>query len=312
MNRDDVFIGRLEDYLESFDGVTPLPDRVRDAVHAELPRTRQVRPTRASRKGSWMSSRDRQARARWGLTAAVVLASVVLGAVFFNSGRDSPGVGAAPATVSPSPSPSRIPTPTPTPILLPADGSSVAGPGDFQAGDPFPIPVTVTLPVGWVANVGGPNATFIKTVGDSVGSAIGLTLNQSLYADPCNETGLLQPQPGPTVDDLATALANLPGFDATIPTEVTVDGYRGKQLTLKAPDNFTACATSPDRYRAWTLPLGADLAFAPGQQTTLSILDIDGQRLVISADTYAKTTPQTQAEAQQIVDSIRFVRVTQP
>ena len=48
MNRDDDFIGRLEDYLESFDGVTPLPARVRDAIHADLPRTRQVRPARAT------------------------------------------------------------------------------------------------------------------------------------------------------------------------------------------------------------------------------------------------------------------------
>ncbi len=42
MKHDEDFIAQLEDYLVEFDGVTPLPDRVRDAIHVELPRTRQA------------------------------------------------------------------------------------------------------------------------------------------------------------------------------------------------------------------------------------------------------------------------------
>ena len=90
MNRDDDFIGRLEDYLETFDGVTPLPDRVRDAVRAELPRTRQVRPARGPERMLDMISRA-STRARWGWRLAVVVAAVVLGAAVINNGRGSPG-----------------------------------------------------------------------------------------------------------------------------------------------------------------------------------------------------------------------------
>ena len=42
MNGTDDFIIRLEEYLGDFDGPTPLPEFVRDAVHAELPGTRRA------------------------------------------------------------------------------------------------------------------------------------------------------------------------------------------------------------------------------------------------------------------------------
>ena len=111
MNRDDEFIGRLEDYLESFDGVTPLPDRVRDAIHADLPRTRQVRPARGTGRMLDMISRA-SARARWGLVAAVVVAAVVLGAAVINNGpatrgRIGAGNGIAFTDVDPVPAPVR-------------------------------------------------------------------------------------------------------------------------------------------------------------------------------------------------------------
>ena len=55
MNRDDDFIEQLEDYLDTYEGVVPLPASVRDAVHARLPETRQVRgagrPERMHRHG---------------------------------------------------------------------------------------------------------------------------------------------------------------------------------------------------------------------------------------------------------------------
>jgi hypothetical protein len=42
MTRDD-FIGQLESYLDEFEGMTPLPDAVRNAVRADLPTTRQMK-----------------------------------------------------------------------------------------------------------------------------------------------------------------------------------------------------------------------------------------------------------------------------
>ena len=44
MTREDDFIAQLEDYLDAYEGVTPLPDAIRDAVRAKLPSTRQIGP----------------------------------------------------------------------------------------------------------------------------------------------------------------------------------------------------------------------------------------------------------------------------
>ena len=101
MSHDDRFIGQLEDYLEEFDGVTPLPDRVRDAIRAELPSARQVRPKPGLRRMFTMLS-FASAGARVGLAAAAIIVAVVLGAAFLYSNRNVEGVGApAPADADP-------------------------------------------------------------------------------------------------------------------------------------------------------------------------------------------------------------------
>jgi hypothetical protein len=41
MTSNDPFIAQLEEYLDEYEGHTPLPESVRDAVRAELPSTRQ-------------------------------------------------------------------------------------------------------------------------------------------------------------------------------------------------------------------------------------------------------------------------------
>ncbi len=101
------------------------------------------------------------------------------------------------------------------------------------------------------------------------------------------------------------ALTTLPGITASAPTEVTVDGYAGKQFTLTAPRSF-GCTLSPDGYALWELPLGAIFSLTPGEHMTLLILDVNGQRLVISSETFPASSAQDQAEAQSIIDSIRI------
>jgi hypothetical protein len=120
---------------------------------------------------------------------------------------------------------------------------------------------------------------------------------------------MLAPQPGGTVDDLAAALARLPGFTTTTPTAITIDGYSGKKVTLTAPASFSSCALTQDGYRLWRLPLGGIFSFNPGQSSDFRILDVNGQRLVISSDTYpGYTTDQMRSEIQAIVDSIHVAR----
>jgi hypothetical protein len=278
-------------------GVTTLPDRVLDNVLDQLPATSQ-------RRAPWPVWRLLQMNmpARIATVAAAVALVAVIGAIAIPKGGGTSGPGA-------SPSPTPTPTPTPSPIALPLNPLelTVTESGTYLAGDPFQIPITMSVPAGWVGKVGGPYAAYLDRAPVGNGDAyIEITLSQNIYADPCHDRGFLAPQPGPTVDDLAAALARQPGLVAAASTEVTVDGYSGKQLTLTAPASFAACTLSPDGYRLWRLPLGGIFSFNPGQHATLRIVDVKGKRLVISSNTFPTTNAQELAELQGIVDSIRI------
>jgi len=240
------------------------------------------------------------------IAAVVVVASLLTTACTAGQGAASPIP--ASTTRASTPPPAATLTPMPSPISLPLNPQelTVTEPGTYLAGDPFQIPMTMTVPAGWVGKVGGPYAAYLDKAGSENGGAgIVLSLSQTIYANPCHDRGFLAPQPGPTVDAFAAALARLPGFVATTPTEAAIDGYSGKQLTLTAPASFAACTLSSDGYRLWQLPLGGIFAFTPGQRMTLRIVDVDGKRLVVSSATYPATNAQDLAEVQEILNSIR-------
>ena len=174
------------------------------------------------------------------------------------------------------------------------------------------MPLTFTLPDGWQGNMGGPNAVFLHSA-QGPGEVI-LSLFEKVRADPCHfEQGFLDPLPGPTAADLATALANLPGLDASAPTDVSMYGYQGKQLTLTAPASFEGCTSSSEgSFLLWELPLGAVYTMSEGQRDRVWILDVDGQRLVIQGLEKPGATAEDKAQVQGILDSIRIAPATSP
>src|SRR3954468_17742574 len=109
----DKFIGHLEDYLDAFDGVTPLPDRVRDAIRAELPSARQVHPRPGLERIFTMLS-NTSAVARLGLAAAAIVVAVVLGGAVLNNGPRGAVGGAPTPTIAPSLAPTLGPSSEPT------------------------------------------------------------------------------------------------------------------------------------------------------------------------------------------------------
>ena len=103
MRENDEFIGRVEDYLVEFDGPTPLPDRVIDAINAELPRTRQTKASPGSMRMpatlSALSSRTRwgfAALAMLGVTAVAVVAIGVAGLIVLRQPAVGPGGSPSP------------------------------------------------------------------------------------------------------------------------------------------------------------------------------------------------------------------------
>jgi hypothetical protein len=219
-----------------------------------------------------------------------------------------PGTVQASALASPTPSPTPTSTPTTTPRALEVGPQGPLEPGTYVAGSPFLSRVTLSLPPGWFADIGGPYAVFLDPSMDPVSNDDGLVelvIFEKIYADPCHlDQGILSPWPGPSVDDLANALAKVPSLVATAPTDVTVAGYHGKQLTLTSPTSIaTPCSV-------WQLPQGATNTMVPGERDRYWILDIKGQRLVIEAHEVPGESAADKAAVQGILDSIGFAPAT--
>ena len=285
-------------YLEL--GPTTMPDAGLQAALDEIHVTRQRRAWLPARRFSSMPNTIRLAAG----AAAVARVTVVGLSLLPTAGFTGVAPGPA-ATPTPTASPTPAPTPSPSPRALTVSPMTPLAPGTYVSGDPFLARVTFTIPAGWQAGMGGPYLTSLEKTGSS--GAIDLTIFDKVYADPCHaDKGLIKPQPGPSVADLATALSNLPGAIGSKPTAVTLGGYSGKQLTLTAPDSFKSCTLTADQaFRVWELPLGATMDMTPGEVDRIWILDVAGTRLVIDTPDMPGD-PTTEAEIQGILDSLRI------
>ena len=110
-------------------------------------------------------------------------------------------------------------------------------------------------------------------------------------------------QPGPSVDDLAAALADLPGFRATAPAPVSLGGYGGLYVELvinapMCPAFWITGLTSEDPYQ--------DNDAVLGHVERLWILDVEGGRIVVEATNQPGATEEQIAELTSIVESVRF------
>ena len=302
MSHDDPFIGQLEDYLEEFDGATPLPERVRDAIRGELPSVRQVRPTSGPRK-IFTTLSTGPTGARLGLaTAAVALVALVLSVAWVNNSRSELGVGAG-----------ATPTPAPTPALMlaqaspaPCDTSDTAKSclpaGTFQltgsAGE-WPVTVTFDVPAGWFEWQAAPGFDGVLVDGGAANrtnsgwGAMFATVGD-VSRDACDPTkGLIPAAQVDTPAKLAAAMAAWPGFTATTPQPITVDGHSGLKLQLTITDP-SACSSSPPLWLTTFggtvngYPMVGNSTSAPG---TYAIVDTGHGLLVIRTTDFPETSP---------------------
>ena len=274
------------------EGVTALPDRVLDLVLDQVPATPQ-------RRAGWLARRFPPMNnniVRVALVAAVMVVAVIVGANLLPRQNVGP---------SPTPTATPVPTASQSPRHLSVNQRGALEPGTWVAGDPFGLRVTFTVPAGWLGSIRGSYLVELGW-GDKPGG-ISFSIFDEVSADPCHsEGGYLDPPPGPSVNDLATALANVPGIDVTDLSDVSVDGYSGTQLTMSAPDSFAGCTLSSDGYVIWQLPLGATHSMTPGERDRVWILDVAGERLVIVVPEAPGYTDEQRAEVQAVFDSIRI------
>ncbi len=168
---------------------------------------------------------------------------------------------------------------------------------------------------GWSQWVGGFKPSDVGHVGVSI------TTVDNVVTDACLDHNHANPPVGPTVDDLADALASLSPFVVTSqPEDVTIYGYSGKHLELTVPDmaversgdrlRFTEC--SRGELRSWVAPFDTppDDAFygytGPGYTEEFWILDVGGTRLMIAAERSSGSPEEDVAEQLDILASIRI------
>ena len=159
--------------------------------------------------------------------------------------------------------------------------------------------VSITVPDGWT------DSTWAVTKGDPIFGLVFAEVGNT-YTDSCPSVEL-DPPVGPTVGDLAAAWADLPAFDATIPTDITVDGFDGKLVEFTVP----AYDESDCAYGEFMLlrnPDGADgyWAQAPNQHHQVRILDVNGTRVVIAASWYPDTSAEDRADIDEILQSVQI------
>ena len=162
--------------------------------------------------------------------------------------------------------------------------------------------VTYAVPEGW--EVDGP-PEGVLAAGES--AVVNFWAVGNVYANGC-EWILVDPPLGPTVDDLATVWAELPGFTSTTPIDITIDGYAGKRVDYTVPD-YDEADCDEGKFALWTENAGASPGFwaqVPMQQNRQWIVDVDGARLVINEWSEPGTPPEALAATDALIASIQI------
>jgi hypothetical protein len=205
---------------------------------------------------------------------AVLLTGAVAGCS--SGGGVSPSTGASSAPTSAA-APQLLPGAGHTPVAIPAGTYAVVVHGTTS---PAPMPV-IRVPAGYS---GAGFAVHTMDQGTTVApDAHGLSFweVQSVMSDPC-KAGKHGVDPGPTVADLARALAAQPLRAGSDPVPVTVAGYHGLYVETSVPAHIDFSTCQDGYFDTW-IGTGdhGHYAFGPGQRDSLWILDVGGYRLVI-------------------------------
>jgi len=125
----------------------------------------------------------------------------------------------------------------------------------------------------------------------------------SLYADACESVGT-EFEPGPTVDELVTALSSLEGFESSEPVDATLSGYEGKRIALTVPADVDVRSSDCDDGK-YSLS-NARWYQAAGQTDDIWILDVGGQRHVLTFSTTPNAPADVVEQLEQIRDSVHI------
>jgi hypothetical protein len=252
------------------------------------------------------------------LACAIAAAVTSTALAACTSSADTTDAAATPETTTQSPTMGSVTDLTPT-ILDAVEGKdeilSDLAPGTYSLDpdlDPStPLHVTYELPDGWKSWIGAAKPSPLGHVGVSISTI------SNVVSDGCRDHSWVEPPIGPSVDDLATALADLAPFRVTSPPrDVSMYGYRGQHLELTVPDlpfsegYFEGC--SGGQLKSWvaaidTQPGDAYYGYTgPGYVEEFWLLDVDGTRLMIAAERSPKSPTEDLEELRSVLHSIEI------
>jgi hypothetical protein len=176
--------------------------------------------------------------------------------------------------------------------------------------------IDATVPGGgWIG--GQPNAIG-GPVGESNGPngvAVAFFNAQTINSDPCHwdklGNGSAPPagdiEVGPTVDDLAEALAGSSAYESTTPVAATLGGYSGKRLELHLAPDPAGCDNwegEENQYFVFGGPEGGQFAQGGANTWQITIVDVEGTRLIAVLMSYEETSAADLSAAQGILESV--------
>lgn len=297
----------LERVLEQWlvDGVDQMPDRVYRSVFDRVDHQRQAVAPRLIRRFPTMSSPLRVAA----LVAALL--AVVVGGTIFLGGAGGPTPGPTSGAASPTPTSG---DPSPQPSSLAYTWPSALDAGTYTTSFVWDIPFafTFTVPSGWSGydiEISKPRASNLS---------VEFVLVDDVFADPCSGD-LLDPSVGPSVGELAGAVASIPGLKVTATSPIQFDRRTTGMVVDYTIDTDAGC--TPADFRLWKLAterlrpvehFGGDVKMAVGAAGRIWILDVDGERVIIRTTWDTDATPAERAEVEAIFDSIWIDHPEQP
>ena len=228
---------------------------------------------------------------------AVLLAGAVAGCS--SGGAVSPSASASSAPTSAA-APQLLPGAGHTPVAIPAGTYAVVVNGTTI---PAPVPV-IRVPAGYTgrgfAVTAGTGDKGLAVAPDARGLSFWEV--QSVFTNPC-AAGKHAVDPGPTVADLARALAAQPLRAGSDPVPVTVAGYHGLYVETSVPAHIDFSKCQDGYFDSW-IGTGDHGRFqqGPGQRDSLWILDVGGYRLVIDGE---HMPGATQAQIDEITGMVK-------
>lgn len=263
MNTDDRFIRQLESYLDDYEGATPLPERVREAVRAALPRTKQ---TGAARGPVRYLSMTLNKVGPVALAAAAGLLAIAVGVYLFG-GRN---VGSPDATPSSAPSAAASSAASSSPsagVACSETDARVTGSSvttleiDWcsarAGGVNVPIPITIEAPPGWIDQVyGDVESLWLRPAG---GGAILFAVLPTSFS----------------VDELVDDMRGREGYVLSNEAPVEVGGAEGVVFDVTLAEGARAAEPLFETpQQPWLL--------TPGNVHRVWILDRDGEVTLIA------------------------------